>query len=477
MVTRQHRMTFTFEQMPQQELLMSISRESLCICLASFACILGGLGGCSGRDGSPQVARSPPNDTSTQAATVLPASVVAWPGASCGLHATGETDPQAALQVFADDFDGIVRFTATRAPASAPAQPMTMECQDETGKREVYSFDLRDDEPFQARPLDTSPARFNRPALAEDPLSYSPAELLKAGYGLRPPATQAKAYSDWLAGATRPAQIVKPKKLVRPMNFGPFTSESGGSWAGAVLTGNGPYILAIGTINGMGDPTGNNNAEIAAFNGIGGFGNNQLIQSGVAYTFSSRQFLFSTFHATNQFVWREFCCGEGTVDNNGNNTNGIIDNTKFVADGFFNLTPGHSVFVENWTCNRDGTLNASGGFFGCSFVQDTVTGQTLSCVSATDPTCPSLINPSTGGPFVFPFAGGTSAEFIVEPLGSVPTFSSNLVMSGSLAVNSSINALDFGNDSGFLFATQQVGQSSGISPFFLDTETILFPLP
>jgi len=114
-----------------------------------------------------------------------PASVYAAPGLQCKLYAAGSA-PAAVLDVSTDD-DGYARFHAVRAAGGDTVKQLNLDCTDSAGHSSYYFVDLTSDDTFAPRPLNLANERgIDRPALKGDPLSYSPSELIKAGYGLRP---------------------------------------------------------------------------------------------------------------------------------------------------------------------------------------------------------------------------------------------------------------------------------------------------
>src|SRR5271165_1200080 len=129
------------------------------------------------------------------------ASVQALPGLECLIYPQGGASSR-GLTVFTDD-DGYARFHAVRATAGDKVQRLSLDCKDSAGTAFPYSVDLTSNDTFAARPVNLAYERgISVPALTGDPLSYTQAELLEAGYGLRPdPEQDPAAYSRWLAAA------------------------------------------------------------------------------------------------------------------------------------------------------------------------------------------------------------------------------------------------------------------------------------
>jgi hypothetical protein len=314
------------------------------------------------------------------------ASVRALPGLQCLIYPESGS-PSAGLSVFTDD-DGYARFHAVRQTAADKVQRLTLDCKDSAGRPSVFSVDLTSDETFDPRPLNLANERgIDRPALTGDPLSYSQAELIQAGYGLRPdPENDATAYSRWLDAAVQPGRMLGAK---RPSSHShTVTKETAPAWVGSVLGGSPNYISIEGNFNVPkavpgGDET--VGTELSIWNGLGGFKTGSgLIQAGVNLE-------TSPFVAT-YGSWREFCCGPG------GNSNGY--------GGAFTPNPGDKIFDQNWYCDSKGNANISGGY-GCSYLKDLTTGAILNCVSPTGSPCWSAKVHSG-------MTLGVDAEFIIE---------------------------------------------------------------
>jgi len=315
------------------------------------------------------------------------ASVRALPGLQCQLYPEGGK-PSAGLTAFTDD-DGYARFYAVRMTATDKVQRLTLGCQDSEGRPSVFSVDLTSDETFQSRPVNLATERgTDRPALAGDPRSYTQAELIQAGYGLRPdPDKDPEAFSGWLKAAQRPGRMLEAK---RPsLHSHTVTTEQAPYWVGSVLGGAPKYIAVQATFNvPKGIPGGDETSEgteISIWDGLGGFGTGSgLIQAGV-----SVETIGSV--ALNYGTWREYCCGDG--DSNG-------------YGGAFVPNAGDEIYDQNWYCDANGNLHLNGGY-GCSYLVDLTNGATLSCTSATGSPCWSV-------KAISGMTLGENAEFVIE---------------------------------------------------------------
>ncbi|HKF22879.1 MAG TPA: G1 family glutamic endopeptidase [Candidatus Angelobacter sp.] len=290
----------------------------------------------------------------------VPASIKVLPGLQCSIYPEG-SDPSTGLEVFADD-DGYARFHAVRAEGGNAIKRLTLGCKDANGKPSSFAVDLTSDATFEPRPLDLSKERgTDRPALTGDPLRFTQAQLIEAGYGLRPdPQKDPDAYNRWLSAASKPGRMLQAKRPASHEHT--VITTTGGPWVGSVLGGSPSYIAIEAYFNVPkaihgGDKT--TGTEISIWDGLGGFGTGPgLIQAGVSLQTTSAVATYGS--------WREYCCGHGL---NGN-SNGY--------GGAFKPNPGDDIYDVNWYCDAKGNPNINGGY-GCSFLQDLTTGAILSC--------------------------------------------------------------------------------------------------
>jgi hypothetical protein len=351
-----------------------------------------------------------------------PVSVRALPGLQCQVHTAGSASAQSIT--VSTNADGYARFYAVRPTGEAAAKSLTLNCKDSAGKATSYTADLASDDTFAARPIDLSkePGR-DRPALKGDPLSYSEAQLIEDGYGVRPdPTKNAAAYKRWLDAASKPARLLGDDRPPLLHEHGPnVTSSSDGLWVGSVLTGAPDYSLIEATFNvpkGIPGGDGTSDTVISVWVGVGGgTGRVGLMQDGIDVWTTPTTASYNTF--------QEYCCGDK------NQTSG----------GGFSPSPGDQLYAQAWYCDASGNRNINGGY-GCAFVQDMTSSATLSCTSATGSPCASVkanalcsVSPSTPECFVL----GPSAEFIIEndspqakpPSTAFTDFTPEVIMQGS----------------------------------------------
>jgi hypothetical protein len=357
-----------------------------------------------------------------------PASIHALPGLQCKLHPTGSA-PSAGVPVFTNE-DGYARFHAVRAASGDAVQRLTLDCTDSAGKSTSYPVDLASNDTFAPHPLDLrKEPGTDRPALKGDPLSYTEAQLIDAGYGVRPdPVKNAAAYARWRDAASKPARLLQAKWPLLHQHT--VTTSSDGLWVGSVLTGAPDYTLVEAAFNvPTGVPGGDQTTStvVSIWVGVGGgTGRVGLMQDGIDLYTSPTSASYNTF--------QEYCCGDK------NQTSG----------GGYSPNPGDELYAQAWYCNASGARDINGGY-GCAFVQDMTSGATLSCTSPTGSPCGSVkanvlcsVSPST--PLCFTL--GPSAEFIIEndspqlkpPTTAFADFTPKVTMSGA-AFSTQTNSL------------------------------------
>ncbi len=314
-----------------------------------------------------------------------PASIHLQPGLQCMLYAPG-AEPAKGIPVFTDD-DGYARFHAVRAAAGDEIKSLKLDCKDAAGKTSTYTVDLTSAETFAPHPVNLATEHgTDRPALTGDPMSYTQAQLVQEGYGLRPdPKTDPAAYALWLEAASKNGRMLEAK---RPdMHQHTVTSSASPWWVGSALTGAPNYISTVAVFNipkGIPGGDGTSTTEIAIWNGLGGYGTGSgLIQGGVNVE--------TTPSAAGYGSWREYCCGD--TDSNG-------------YGGAFVPNPGDQIYSQEWYCDSRGNPNLNGGY-GCTFLQDNTTGAILNCTQAGGSPCWS-VKASSG------MTLGKAAEFIIE---------------------------------------------------------------
>jgi hypothetical protein len=365
------------------------------------------------------------------------ASVLAKPGLRCSLQPENSKDASAGISIVTDH-DGFARFGAVRATAADVVQRLSMNCSDAAGNAPSFSVDLTSEETFTPRPLDIAgEPGIDRPPLVGDPMAYSAAQLMHAGYGLRPdPVESPGAYERWVTAASKHARMLETNGLAGAVRHAAgraaapnaaaapraVTITKAPYWVGSGLTGAPAYLATEVTFNvptgiAGGDKT--TDTGIAIWNGLGGLvSGSGLIQGGVQ--------IQTTPSLAAYGVFREYCCGDP-------NSNGY--------GGAFAPAPGDLIYSVQWYCNATGGVDANGGY-GCSYVLDERSGALLSCTEAKGSPCASVkalplcsVSPSTPNCMTV----GTSAEFIVEdtsPQRPVPSsaftdFTPSITMTGS----------------------------------------------
>ncbi len=213
---------------------------------------------------------------------MIAASVKAAPDLRCTLQLKGQ--PSAAgIPVFTDG-DGYARFHAVKMSTDSPHRLHTLTCADEGGRVSDYAVDLASEDTFVRRPLNLANERgLDRPALGGDPNSYSPAQLARDGYGLRPdPVAAPKAYAAWLEAARRPGRMLYAKRPIKT-SHAPTSQQGGPGWIGSVMSGQSDYVSATSVFI---VPTlfpgahGTAATQAALWPGVGGYGSSSGLISG-----------------------------------------------------------------------------------------------------------------------------------------------------------------------------------------------------
>jgi len=344
----------------------------------------------------------------------VPASFSAQPELQCKVYPARGT-PSQGITVFTDD-DGYARFHAVRADAGDAVQRLAADCTTSAGMSSSYSVDLTSADTFTPRPLNLAKERgTDRPALEGDPLSYTQAELIQAGYGLRPDPKDTAPYARWLAAASMPGRMLDAKRprpipasrrmpdAKRPTSASrtdptadlktailPRTvvTTTGPWWVGSTLNGAPTYVASEAIFNvptpipGGDETTGG--TQISIWNGVEG-STAALIQGGVG--------MLTTFNTASFWTWREYCCGDPDSDGYG---------------GAFTPKPGDSIYSIEWYCDSQGNPNPNGGY-GCTYLQDFTTGAILNCTLAHGSPCWSV---QAAPAWITSF--GTDADFVIE---------------------------------------------------------------
>jgi hypothetical protein len=417
-----------------------------------------------------------------------PASVLALPDLQCNVYPTGG-NASVGISVATND-DGYARFHAVRASAGDTVKQLTMDCTDSAGKFSVYTVDLTSAETFAARPLNIANERgIDRPALSRDPLSYTQAELLKGGYGIRPdPKNNPAAYARWLATASLSGRMLAAKGPARPHAKSAFRTPSGASspvaksapgphadggtvteipstfWTGSILQGSPNYTWTEASFNvptpipGGDETTG---TLISIWNGLNSTGPFGLIQGGVFIQTNTVSASFTSF--------REYCCGDGASN---------------LYTGNFSPLPGDQIYTQEWYCDAYGNVNINGGY-GCSFVVDERTNLFLSCTSATGSPCPSVpALPLCSGNPVTCSVLGQSATFVLEndspqltpPTTAFPDLADVLEIDGSALSSVTGTLLTITDDPSKLLYTDGTDNGSNLNVWLGNVDQTYFAI-
>ena len=348
-----------------------------------------------------------------------PASVYVLAGNDCVLHPKDKPDPSQSIAL-RSDADGVVRFLAVRPSLPTSVDQLTLDCTDSLGNANTYTVDLRSEDTFVQRPFDPSLANLAfRPGLTGDPLSFTQDQLVEAGYGLRPDATDdPEGYKTWLAAVSVPAYKLKaaPRASSAPRSspqvaaahasgdntpsFEPeavFLSPSN-YWTGAMLTGSYQKNATSAKTYGYVENT-------AVF---------------VVPTITPNIFSTKTTAAT---IWNGLDnVFQAIVDVAASPTAGAygIHRQNFYHDlptvsideQGVDFTPdsGDKILVQEWYCDSKGHLKMGGGY-GCSIMIDQTQNIEWECDQSSSSDCQSYPIESK---YLTNGALGQTAEFVIE---------------------------------------------------------------
>jgi len=348
---------------------------------------------------------------------------------NCLLHPEGIQDPNESIHVNADE-DGVVRFLAVRPQLPNSVERLTLDCTAAHEQSKTYSVDLRSEATFQPHPFDGSRTTLaTRPALTGDPRRLTQAELVAAGYGLRPDPTQnPDAYQRWLAAASvlvyklRSDQTLVwfPISRQRYLAFAEDPPESvikkpSVGWTGPILYGSfqkkatAAETISYGASSAtlvVPKLTPGPNAAATIWNGL-----DNVFQAIVDVTQTPSIAYFGIHHQT-------FDKHSGHTDTAG---------TRFTP------RTGDHISMEEWYCDAKGNLNLNGGY-ECTNMVDITQHAQWECDKATSSDCPSykLYASDLGNGKL-----GKQTEFIIEDdskgAGEWPIFSP-VTMHGSADV-------------------------------------------
>jgi hypothetical protein len=351
-------------------------------------------------------AQSAPAETNSNAqATAFEAASIAVPAESvCAIHPESDSDPTHAIHVRADA-DGVARFYALPPTRAGDAKTLVLDCTDPKGGAHTYAVDLQAAATFQARPFDASNANLEvRPPLMGDPLSYSIAQLIVMGYGLRPdPKSNPAGYAQWLQAASIPLykvgsapRVFKPRtappQKTLPQPFA-LPKNVGSSPCAAIGMNPFPCYWTGVQLSGSQDATHNYLANLGVFNvpflTPGGFGTSNALMSIWVGLDNVLQPIVaqSSSSAASYSIQSQLPPQQGSSPS-------------------VSPSPGDSVLAEVWYCDANGNPNLTGGY-GCTHITDQAQGLVWDCTSANNSTCSSLPIPAG-------FAAGKTAEYVVE---------------------------------------------------------------
>jgi hypothetical protein len=92
--------------------------------------------------------------------------------------------------------------------------------------------------------------------------------------------------------------------------------------------------------------------------GVGGFGENDLIQDGVTLTSTNSAYVYT--------AWDEYFTGNPVPQTDGYG----------LAHPLFSVSQNDWIWAQAWVCQSDGTVNVNGGL-GCFFLLDYTTSQSV----------------------------------------------------------------------------------------------------
>ena len=315
------------------------------------------------------------------------ASVTVPTGSTCALHPEGDMDPKQTITIRADA-DGVARFLAVRPTLAGSVDKLALDCTDSGGNANTYSVDLRSDETFASRPFDASRAGLTfRPALTGDPLRYTPQELIKGGFGVRPdPTANPDGYRRWLAAVSVPAYKLRSSARTSPTarsarQLAAVASEATSrpdpqpSVRGSVLEPAAVYAQASNYWTG---------AILS-----GSYQKNATSALTYSYVLNEASFVVPTLTpggfgtaATQMTMWTGLDnVFQAIVDVDTTPTTGWFgihrqnfyhhDGKQIDEEGtLFTPHSGDTIFAEEWYCAPDGLVQMAGGY-GCSIMMNT----------------------------------------------------------------------------------------------------------
>ncbi len=272
------------------------------------------------------------------------------PAATCLLHgANGDSD---GVSLYADDDGEIEFFVTPHAPTDLDVR-YALDCVADQGSLDTQFGDLR------SAVAKTSPRSADgkssagperrvislRPALLGDPMLYSQAELLVAGYPLRPdPIVSPADYAKWKDLVSVPAQMVSSRLVRRPSY-----AATSRNWCGYVADQpNATFSLAKGyfQIPSVAQICSGCNTGAGLWAGLDGSWSadgrrsHDVVQAGAEMD----AFSFFGTQINSYYVWREW----------------YPDVQESISN--MHADPGDTFYVQVWMGDSSGNLNPNGGY-------------------------------------------------------------------------------------------------------------------
>lgn len=277
------------------------------------------------------------------------------PSADCALTNADVAVTPENVQELSSDSLGRVRFFVDPGTTNGEPINLLLSCQTDDGSASTtpIELDVGDNPNVEDEVLNVPGTP--RPALTGDPMSYTQAQLVAAGFPPRPDPTQAPDdYNRWLALASQPAlrSTSKPVTTHRS-NASTSSTYSGLSTSSALAferASAGWTVPAVVGENNLPNCNGSITSGSSIWPGLwGAAGTNGLIQDGTAQyvtTYDGRCTIVSTW---SYVAWVEYY--------------------PYSQVNVFNVNPGDSVFAEAWSGDSSCNLTTTGAY-GCFYIQD-----------------------------------------------------------------------------------------------------------
>jgi hypothetical protein len=313
--------------------------------------------------GDPSAGSAVPVDL---AAPTVEMAVQTSPGADCSLHRQGLTGAANQMHLMADG-EGLVRFY-TNASGAAPPRPgrsLALDCTLEDGRTApTQLIDPLHAAAFAAARAVQPPTTVSswRPALVDDPMALTQAELLARGYPPRPePAKAPDRYARWRQVVSIPARQTSAKTVPHPSIknglggglHGPisreFVVDFSQKWTGAVVPSFGQIFYDVGgeyTVPAVSPlPDQGSGATVSSlWVGLGGSETPDLVQAGTNQAFYANLDYGDTYDAWSAYYnWIEWLpLAEIGVS--------------------LPVSPGDVMWVDVWVGQANGSPDPTGGY-------------------------------------------------------------------------------------------------------------------